>query len=97
MKGSGLETRPVGLVFIQVTKELFTKAIGPITNKMDMESKNGLMVVSIRENSKTEKSMGKEFMFGLMVAFTQEDGSKTCSMFTANISGKMEGIIKASG
>jgi hypothetical protein len=37
MKDSGVEIRPIDLEFIQVIKELFTKVIGKITNKMDTE------------------------------------------------------------
>jgi len=37
MKVSGREIRPIDLEFILIVKGLFTKVIGKITNKMDME------------------------------------------------------------
>lgn len=43
------------------------------------------------------KNMEKEFMFGLTVAITQGDGSKTCYMVMVNINGKMEEVTTENG
>ena len=55
------------------------------------------MAASIRENSNKVKNMGKEFIFGLTVAFTQEDGSKTRYTVMVNINGKMEEVTTENG
>ena len=55
------------------------------------------MAASFRENLKMEKKMVKEFIFGLTVAFIQEDGSKTCCTAMVSINGKMEEVTTENG
>ncbi len=70
MKDNGLKINNMARVPIFILMEVFIMGNGKMTNRMDMESRNGPMAVVMKENIQMEFNTAKEYSAGEMELHT---------------------------
>ena len=76
IKENGLMIKQTDLAFIFITMVPYTKVIGSIIFKMELELNFGLMVVNTRDNINKGKSMEKVYIYGLTRVILKVTGIK---------------------